>query len=118
MSLSVDGLSSYYLDTMSGAAGSDKTQKLEQTLTNTDLSTAEDEELLEACKSFETYFVEQVFKEMKKTVHSSDDEGEYMQYFGDMMTEQYAQAVTDSGELGIAQILYDSMKRNMGTTTE
>lgn len=117
MSLSVDGLSSYYLNNMSGAAGTDRAEKLQQTLTNTDVSTADDAELLEACKSFETYFVEQVFKEMKKTVHSSDDDGEYMQYFGDMLNEQYAKAVTDSGELGIAQILYDSMKRNTGNTT-
>lgn len=112
MALSVDGLSSYYLQNMSSVANSDKTQKLEQTLSHTDIANAEDAELLEACKSFETYFVEQVFKEMKKTVHSSDDDGEYMKYFGDMLTEQYAQAVTDSSQLGLAQTMYESMKRN------
>lgn len=117
MGLSVDGLSSYYLNNMGSVTGSDKAEKLQQTLFNTDVSMAEDEELLEACKSFETYFVEQVFKEMKKTVHSSDDEGEYMQYFGDMLVEQYAEAATESGGLGIARLLYDSMKRNMGDTT-
>lgn len=112
MSLSVDGLSSYYLQNMSSTANSDKTQKLEQMLSGVDIENAEDAELLEACKTFETYFVEQVFKEMKKTVHSSDDDGEYMQYFGDMLTEEYAKAVTDSGQLGLAQTLYESMKRN------
>ena len=117
MSMSIGGLSSYYLDTMSSVNNSDKTQKLEQTLANTDAATAEDKELLEACKSFETYFVEQVFKEMKKTVHSSDDEGEYMQYFGDMLIENYAESTTESGSLGIAQLLYESMKRNTGSTT-
>lgn len=112
MSMSVDGLSSYYLNNMASTSNSDKTEKLEQNLGSINVETAEDAELLEACKSFETYFVEQVFKEMKKTVHNSDDDGEYMQYFGDMLTEKYAEAVTDSGELGIAQILYESMKRN------
>lgn len=117
MSLSVDGLSSYYLDHMSSVTGSGRAEKLQKTLSDTDISTAEDKELLEACKSFETYFIEQVFKEMKKSVHSSDDDGEYMQYFGDMLVEQYAQAATESGELGISQLLYDSMKRNMGDIT-
>lgn len=117
MSLPIGGLSSYYLDNMSSASNSSKTEKLQQSLAGINVETAEDAELLEACKSFETYFVEQVFKEMKKTVHSSDDDGEYMQYFGDMLVEQYAQSVTDSGELGIAQILYESMKRNMTTNT-
>lgn len=112
MSLSVDSLSSYYLQNMSSASNSDKTQKLEQTLSGMDIENAEDAELLEACKTFETYFVEQVFKEMKKTVHSSDDNGEYMKFFGDMLTENYAKAVTDSGQLGLAQTLYESMKRN------
>lgn len=90
---------------------SSKTQELESKLSSGGLKDATDEELMEACKSFETYFVEQVFKEMKKTVHSSDDENDYMQYFGDTMTEQYAQTITDSGQLGIAQMLYESMKR-------
>jgi flagellar protein FlgJ len=117
MSLSVDGLSSYYLDSLTTTSSTAKADSLEQTLNNVNLDTSEDEELLEACKSFETYFIEQVFKEMKSTVNSSDDDGEYMQYFGDMLTEQYAQAVTDSEQVGLAQILYESMKRNTGSTT-
>lgn len=86
-----------------------KTKKLEEALKNTTEST--DEELMEVCKSFETYFVEQVFKEMKSSVHSSDEEGDYMKYFGDMLTQGYAEQVSERGELGIAQMLYESMKR-------
>ncbi len=112
MALSVDGLSSYYLDQMSNTGNTANADKLEKTLTNMKVENSEDAELLEACKSFETYFVEQVYKEMKKSVHSSDDEGEYMQYFGDMLIQEYAAKATENGELGIAQLLYESMKRN------
>ncbi|MSS64216.1 hypothetical protein FYJ58_10055 [Lachnospiraceae bacterium WCA-693-APC-MOT-I] len=110
MSINSNTLYNSYLNSASDI--SSKTDKLQDTLTNSDLSNADDEELMEVCKSFESYFVEQVFKEMKKTVHSSDDDNEYMQYFGDMLTQTYSESVTDSGQLGLAQLLYESMKRN------
>lgn len=90
---------------------SDIIAKLEGKLTD-NLDEATDEELMDVCKSFESYFVEQVFKEMRNTVPNSDEQGEYMQYFGDMLYQQYAQDVTDSGGVGIAKLLYESMKRN------
>lgn len=86
-----------------------QTQKLEQTL-NSGIENATDEELMEACKSFESYFVEQVFKEMRKTVQSSD-ENEYNEYFGDMLYQEYSDNIVESKSLGIAQMLYESMKR-------
>jgi flagellar protein FlgJ len=88
-----------------------KTDKITSTLNNND---ATDEELMDACKSFESYLVEQVFKNMEKTVMKSEDEEEndYLAQFGDMLYENYAEQVTDKGDLGIAQMLYESMKRN------
>ncbi|BBF44811.1 flagellar protein FlgJ [Lachnospiraceae bacterium KM106-2] len=85
-------------------------QKLQDSLNNSESDTT-DEKLLEVCKSFESYFVEQVIKEARKTVSSEDDEGEYMQYFGDILNQQYASAITDQSDLGLAQQLYESMKR-------
>lgn len=71
-----------------------------------------DEELMEVCKSFEAYLVEQVFKEMKKTVPDSEEKNQYMDYFGDMLYQEYAKDTVDTQGLGIAQMLYESMKRN------
>lgn len=91
---------------------SSSANKLEAEL-NSNLDNASDKDLMDVCKSFESYFVEQVFKEMKKTVPQTDEENnEYMNYFGDMLYEEYADNVTESGSLGIAQMLYESMKRN------
>ncbi|MBE5938056.1 MAG: hypothetical protein E7265_08505 [Lachnospiraceae bacterium] len=70
-----------------------------------------DEELLEACKDFEQYFVEQVMKEFTKTLEEFDN-NQYMEIFGDTLVSEYAEKVTDSGNLGIAQMLYESMKSN------
>lgn len=88
--------------------------KLVNTLDNINVEDASDEELLEACKSFEAYFIEQVLKETKKTIKLDEDEEEnqYIEYFGDTMIQKCAEMISDSGKLGIAQTLYESMKRN------
>ena len=72
---------------------------------------ASDEELMDACKSFEQYFVEQVMKEFTKTLEEFED-NKYMDMFGDTLISEYAEKVTDSSNLGIAQMLYESMKAN------
>lgn len=110
MSISI-GSDSLFTTTASTVQNNNSSSKLEEVLSS-DLDNSSDEELLEVCKSFETYFVEQVFKEMKKTVPDSDSENnEYLSYFGDMLNQKYAENVTEGQGLGIAQMLYESMKR-------
>lgn len=70
-----------------------------------------DEELMEACKSFESYFVQKMIEEAKKTVENEDEEGEYTKMFADMRNEQLADTVTESGQIGLAQQLYDNLKQ-------
>ncbi|HHV09795.1 MAG TPA: hypothetical protein GXX75_05910 [Clostridiales bacterium] len=108
MSISIDAGSSLYTN-MLGNTG--KTDNITQALNN---SSATDEELMEACKSFESYLLEQVFKGMEKTIMKDDEEKEnaYLTQFGDMLYEKYAEAATESQSLGIARMLYESMKRN------
>ena len=83
-----------------------------------------EDELMEVCKEFEAYFTEQVFKSLERMVPESDEESSstssYMDYFGDMLTQEYAKSSTESNNgkgLGIAQMLYEQMKRNYGLDT-
>jgi phosphoribosylamine--glycine ligase len=56
---------------------------------------------------------EQVMKEMKKTVPEGEDEkSPYLEQFGDMLYEGYAEKATENQGIGIAQMLYDAMKHN------
>jgi flagellar protein FlgJ len=88
-----------------------KTSGLEATLKNS--ASATDEELMEACKSFESYLIEQVFKGMEKTVmKDEEEENDYLAQFGDKLYEEFAKNAAEEGSMGIAQMLYDSMKRN------
>ncbi len=105
------GNDSVFTTASSGLSTSNNTSKLEAKL-NGNIKNSSDQELMDVCKSFESYFVEQVFKEMKKTVPKNEADNEYLDYFGDRLYQEYADEVTDSGDLGIAQLLYESMKRN------
>lgn len=97
------------------AQGTSKTAQLENSLAK-DIKTATDEELMESCKNFETYMIEQVIKQTKDALaKSEEDENEYMSYFGDMLYQSYAKDITESGQLGIAKQLYEAMKRDQNT---
>lgn len=92
------------------------TAKLEDSL-KTDYSDATSEELMDVCKEFEQYFVEQIFKEMRKTIpesESSSSSTSYMkEYYEDSLYQEYAKAITEQGDgIGLAKTLYEQMKRN------
>ena len=113
MSISLDGLSA--LNTTDYTSSS--TKELENTL-NSDLDTATEDELMEACKSFEAYFIEQVYKSMQSTIPTNEDDStsasatQLTDYYKDQLTQQYAEATSEQGTLGLAEQLYEQMKRN------
>lgn len=79
-----------------------------------------DEEMMKAAKQFESYFVEQVFKELQKSVDlfgtkDKDSDSMMVDYVKDIYNQKIAEQVTEHGDLGIAQQLFENMKRNYGT---
>lgn len=89
-------------------------------LESTDYSKSTDDELMDACKEFEAYFVEQAFKAMQKMVPENEESSssDYMEYFGDTLVQEYAKSATNQGDgFGIANMLYEQMKRNYGLDT-
>ena len=111
MAISI-GNDALYLKSMQNASAA-KTEKLSSSLSNIEKGTATDEELMAACKEFETYLVEQVIKNTKSAMLDDEDsQGEYMKMFGDKLNQSYAEMITETADLGIAQMLYESMKRN------
>ena len=59
---------------------------------------------------------EQMFKEMMKTIPESDEtsssNSQLMDYYKDEMVQQIASDSTEQNSLGLAQMLYEQMKRN------
>ncbi len=82
-----------------------------------DSEKVKDEELMNACKQFEAYFIEQVFKEMKSSVNLTQSEDpatkQLMSYYEDNLTGEYAKMAADQQENGLAQMLFEQMKRNL-----
>ena len=114
--MDISGLTSAYTD-LYQTQGSQSTNKLEGEL-KSDYTKATDDELMDACKQFEAYFVEQMFKEMIKTIPESDTTSSYtsnlMDYYKDSMVQEIASDTTEQEGLGLAQMLYEQMKRNYG----
>ena len=72
--LITSGIGSYYMDSVSDTSSS--TSELEKTLGSGELSNASDDELMQVCKDFESYFIEQMFKSMEKMIPKDEDEDE------------------------------------------
>lgn len=114
--IDISGLTSVYTDYMNTTAQNATTEKL-KSVAQADYSGASDEELMNVCKQFESYFLEQVFKEMQKTVPESEfsdkNTTNLVNYFKDTTIQEMAEQSTENNSLGLAQMLYEQMKRNL-----
>ena len=117
--MDISNLTSTYNDIYASASNA-TASKLEGQLKN-DYANATDDELMDACKQFEAYFLEQVFKGMEKTIMKNEDEGSsssMLDYFKDEMLQDVAAESTEQNSLGLAQMLYEQMKRNYGVDAD
>jgi flagellar protein FlgJ len=120
--MDLSGISSTYSDYIMSQASSNTASTLQSKLENAS-SSESDDELLEACKEFESYFIEQVYSEMLKTtdLFSDDEDDGYaskmVDYYKDFAIQELSDQTTESGSLGLANLLYEQMKRNYSATT-
>ncbi len=112
-------ITAMYSDTYASAANQ-KASQLQNQIKSADYSKATDDELLDACKQFEAYFIEQMYKGMLKTIPQSEETSNYtstiMDYYKDQMIQGIAEETSKQSGLGLAQMLYEQMKRNYGIT--
>ena len=115
--MDISGLSNIYTEYLNQQTDNVSNKKMQDTVSK-DYSKASDEELLDVCKQFEAYFMEQVFKQMEKTIitdeNSSSNTGALVDYFKDSALQELTKTSTETQGLGIAQALYEQMKRNYG----
>lgn len=108
------GLSNYtdYMTDANRVATENLQKQLEESA-----KTQENEELFDACKQFEAYLWEQVYKEMEKTVDlfGDDDDGyasNMVNFFKDSVIQDISQQTASQGSNSLAQMLYEQAKRN------
>lgn len=94
---------------------------LERNLGRTGKESSENE-LLDACKQFETYFYEQIFKNMEKAMVPKDDQdanGTLVDYYKENLVSEYSKKIVEqSGDNSLSHQLYEQMKRNYSIKDE
>lgn len=113
--MDISSISSMYSDIY--ASSNQSASKLENKLDG-NYAEASNEELMDVCKEFEAYFLEQMFKEMMKTIPENEENSgsmsNMMDYYKDEMVKNLASDSTQQNSLGLAQMLYEQMCRNYG----
>lgn len=96
-------------------------ENLQKQLEDTKAKEKEDDALFDACKQFEAYLWEQVYKEMVKTTNlfgGDENKDEYasnmVDYFKDAVIQQVSEQTASERSNSLAQMLYDQAKRNYG----
>ncbi len=115
--ISIDGFSSL-ADTGKHAVAANSASSLQGSLKNLSSESTE-EELKQVCKDFESYFVEEILKEVKESMLSEEEEREnslstLTDYHMDSVIEKIADQVVDEAGASFTQQLYEQMKRNYG----
>lgn len=106
-SLNISGLTNY----VSNIAASDASNKLAASAKNAQT----DDQLMEACKEFETYLWEQVLHSMTDTVNIAGEgtSSQMVDYFMDTTLTEVASNLTEQskGPGSLAMQMYEQMKR-------
>ena len=111
--ISASALTEYATNETKFASGTALKNKLQNVSDKTD-----DKELMEACKSFEAYFLEQIFKEMYKSVDALKPEtgdnatNTLVEYFRNETLQDVCANSVENQSNGFAQMLYENLKRN------
>lgn len=115
----MSNITGMYSDMYANAANQ-SANKLQSQLDGKDYSKASDAELMDACKQFEAYFIEQMYKGMLKTIPRNEETSHYtstlMDYYQDQMVQSVAKETSNQSGLGLAKMLYEQLKRNYGLT--
>lgn len=114
--IDISGLTSVYSEFAGQKANEAQADRLKNIAKSAN-SESTDDELMDACKQFEAYFLEQVFKQMWKTVDTKESSDQstsnLVDFFKDSTIQELATQSTETNSLGLAQMLYEQMKRNI-----
>jgi flagellar protein FlgJ len=103
-------------NTATNAVSNNAASSLQSSLTSVSSETSDDE-LLQVCKDFESYFIEEVMKEVKENMTLEDEDEDsslstLKDFYMDQCIELVADEVLDETGNSFTQQLYEQMKRN------
>lgn len=79
-----------------------------------DYSKLDDKKMREVAGDFESLFINELFKSMRKTVPENEwlDGGMKQDIFEDMLYNEYAKNFSSMGGIGLGKMVYDYLKQN------
>jgi flagellar protein FlgJ len=85
---------------------------------STSKSNAELNKLKKATEDFEQIFVSMMLKEMYKSIGKTGflDNGSYEKMFKEMMIDERAKQLVESGELGFSKMMYEQLKQHVNSS--
>ncbi len=78
------------------------------------IQNGEEQELKEACVEFESYFLNMMFKSMRKTVVSGGglfEKSNAEKMFQEMLDEELTKKIANEGGIGLADMMYKQLSR-------
>ncbi len=87
---------------------------------NAAIENQDDTALKESCNELEAYMLSMVFKQMKQSMLSDDDEdalipkGDYTKTFEDTMINEVAKQMVEAGGIGLSDTIYKQIKSSYG----
>lgn len=119
--MDVSGITSMLSQTTAeNSAATSKTDSLQSSALGLSSNSTE-EELMEVLKDFESYFIEQMIKQMKETFTDEDEESsmasQYTDTFMDYAIEEVADLMLEEVGGSMTQQLFEQMKRNYNIPT-
>ena len=78
-------------------------------------------DLKKATQQFESYFLNELLKEMRKTIPQDKllaDDGNGKQIFQDMMDQKLSDNMSSRGDLGMASMMYDQLAPSLGSVPQ
>ncbi|MFA5479418.1 MAG: rod-binding protein [Candidatus Muiribacteriota bacterium] len=81
----------------------------------TDKNRNQKNKLKETCQEFESIFVNEMMKAMRKTINKTGlvDGGQAENIFQSMLDEEYAREISQNGTLGLSDMLFNQLGQNL-----
>ncbi|MBQ7738473.1 MAG: rod-binding protein [Desulfovibrionaceae bacterium] len=80
---------------------------------------AKEKRLREACEGFESIFIQNMWKEMRKTVNQTSFlHGKEEQFWQDMYDQELAKKMTSAGGIGLANMMYQQLSNHLTSASK
>lgn len=90
----------------------DRVGKFSETL-NKAIEEKDEKELKKACVEFESYFLNMMFKSMRKTIVPGMEKSNAQEMFQEMLDQQMCQDIAEGGGIGFSDMLYNQLSKNI-----